>query len=215
VAEFVEQHLREAGKKIEPQAKEMILVRAGEELWAIHQELEKLLLYVGQEPWIRTKDVEESFLDHGEGWVFDLTAAIAERDAARALSHLERLLSQGEHPLKLLGTIASEVRRLLAARQLIEGEMRDRWRKQMTYSQFLATVLQQESPLLTRNPYGDYMSFTKAENFSTHELLRHLEWIYQTDIRLKSTGHSPRMLMERLILEMCQGSGQGEKQNEN
>ena len=205
VAEFVDQHLKESGKKIEPQAKEMILMRAGEQLWAIHQELEKLLLYIGEEPSIRAKDVEEIFLDHGEGWIFDLTAAIAERDAARALSHLERLVSQGEHPLKLLGTIASEVRRLLAARDLIEGEMRPRWHKQMTYPQFQASVLQQGAPLLTRNPYGDYMSFKRAENFSTNELLRYLEWIYQTDIRLKSTNHSPRMLMERLILELCRG----------
>ena len=203
VAEFVDRSLRDTGKKIEGPAREMVLTRAGEELWAVHQELEKLLLYVGEDPWIRATDVEEIFLDHGEGWVFDLTAAIAERDAARALSHLERLLSQGEHPLKLLGTITSEVRRLLAARCLMEGEMRHRWQKQMTYPQFQASVLQQGGPLLTRNPYGDYMSFKKAENFTTGELLRYMEGIYQTDIRLKSTGHSPRLLMERLILEMC------------
>jgi DNA polymerase III subunit delta len=214
VAEFVDQRLRESGKKIETQAREMILMRAGEELWAIHQELEKLLLYIGVQPSIGAKDVEEIFLDHGEGWVFDLTTAIVERDAALALSHLERLLSQGEHSLKLLGTIASEVRRLLAARDLIEGEMRHRWHKQMTYPQFQASVLQQGAPLLTRNPYGDYMSFKKAENFSTDELLRDLERIYQTDIRLKSTNHSPRILMERLILEMCRSSAQSKAQHE-
>lgn len=205
VAEFVDQRLKEAGKKIEPQAREMILTRTGEELWVIHQELEKLLLYVGEDPWIKAQDIEEIFLDQRDGWIFDLTGAIAERDGARALSHLERLLSQGEHPLKLLGTIASEVRRLLAARQLIEGEMRHKWRKQMAYHQFQASVLEQATPLLTRSPYGDYMTFTKADNFTSAELLHFLNWIYQTDIRLKSTRHSPRMLMERLILEMCRG----------
>lgn len=203
LGEFLDQRLKEAGKRIEMQARAMILARAGEELWAVHQELEKLLLYVGEDPWIRVKDVEEVFLDQGEAWVFDLTASIAARDSMRALGHLARLLSQGEHPLRLLGTMASEVRRLLGARQLMEGEMRQRWSREMTYPQFQMNVLQQGPPLLTRTPYGDYMSFKTAENFTTHELLRYLEWIHQTDIRLKSTGNPHRMVMERLILEMC------------
>jgi len=51
------------------------------------------------------------------------------------------------------------------------------------------------------------MSFQKAENFTTQELVKVLHLIYQTDIRLKSTGNPPHMVMERLILEMCQGRG--------
>lgn len=203
LAEFVNRRLKEAGKKIEAQAREMILARAGAELWAVYQELEKLLLYVGEEPWIKVKDVEEVFLDQGEAWVFDLTKAIAERDSIGALGRLVRLMSQENHPLQLLGVIAGEVRRLLAARQLIDGELRQKWARGMTYPQFQKSVLQGGPPLVTRTPYGDYMAFQKADNFTTAKLLRYLEEIYQADIRLKSTGHPPRMVMERLILEMC------------
>jgi DNA polymerase-3 subunit delta len=206
LAEYIDLRLREAGKKIEPQAREMILLRAGEELWAVHQELEKLLLYIGQNPWIRAREVDEIFLDQGEAWIFDLTNALAERDSLRALEHLARMLSHGDHPLKLLGIIAAEVRRLLIARHLIEGEMRGRWNKKMTYPQFQAGVLSGGSPLITRSPYRDYMSFQKAENFATQELLLYLDWIYQTDLSLKSSGNSPRMAMERLILEMCRAA---------
>ena len=213
LAEYVDRRLREAGKKIEPDAREMILLRAGEELWAVHQELEKLLLYVGEGPWIRVRDVEEVFLDQGEAWIFDLTNAIAGRDSLLALEHFARMSSQGDHPLKLLATIASEVRRLLTARHLIEGEMRGRWDKKMTYPQFQASVLSHGSPLVTRSPYGNYMSFQKAENFTTQELLLYLDRVYQTDLRLKSSGSSPRIAMERLILEMCRPSQA--MQNEN
>ncbi len=203
LAEFLDQRLKEGGKKIEAQARGMILARAGAELWAVHQELEKLLLYVGEEPWIKVKDVEEVFLDQGEAWVFDLTKAIAERDSIGALGRLVRLMSQENHPLQLLGVIAGEVRRLLAARQLIDGELRQKWARGMTYPQFQKSVLQGGPPLVTRTPYGDYMAFQKADNFTTAKLLRYLEEVYQADIRLKSTGHPPRMVMERLILEMC------------
>ena len=203
LAEFLAQRLKEGGKRIEAQAREMILARAGAELWAVYQELEKLLLYVGEEPWIKVKDVEEVFLDQGEAWVFDLTKAIAERDSIGALGRLVRLMSQENHPLQLLGVIAGEVRRLLAARQLIDGELRQKWARGMTYPQFQKSVLQGGPPLVTRTPYGDYMAFQKADNFTTAKLLRCLEEIYQADVRLKSTGHPPRMVMERLILEMC------------
>jgi DNA polymerase-3 subunit delta len=206
LAEFLDRRLRESGKRIEPQAREMILFRAGGELWTVHQELEKLLLYIGEDPWIRARNVEELFLDQGEEWVFDLTQAIAERNPLKALGHLTRLMSQGDHPLRLLGPIASEVRRLLAARQLIEGEMRGKWSSGMSYAQFQKSVFQQGAPLLTGNPYADYMSFKSAENFTAQGLFNHLESIYQADVRLKSSANPPRMVMERLILEMCLGA---------
>ncbi len=203
LAEFLGQRLKEAGKKVEVQAREMIFARAGAELWAVHQELEKLFLYVGEEPWIRAMDVEEAFLDQGEGWVFDLTRALAARDPVGALSHLARLLSQGRHPLALLGPITGEVRRLMAARQLMEGELRGRWRAGMSYPQFQQSLVRDGAAPLPGSPYFVYMSFKSAENFTLKGLARYLDLLYQTDLRLKSSGHSPRIAMERLILEMC------------
>jgi DNA polymerase-3 subunit delta len=207
LAGFLDRRLKEAGKRIEPQARERILAQAGGQLWAVHQELEKLFLYAGEEPWIRVKDVEEVFLDQGEGWVFDLTKALAARDSVGALRHLARLLSQGHHPLALLGAIANEVRRLLIARQLLDGEMRQKWSRGMSYPEFQRSVLSDGTPLPAANPYAAYMSFKGAENFTTQELVRYLELLYQADIRLKSSGNPPRMVMERLILEMCQPVG--------
>jgi DNA polymerase III subunit delta len=206
LALFVNQRLRQAGKTIEPQAREMILLRAGDELRGLQQELEKLFLYVGDQPTIRSQDVDASFADRGDGWVFDLTRCIAERNAVAALAHLARLLAQGEHPLKLLGTIAAEVRRLLAARQLMDGEVRGQWKRGLTYQQFQQNVLKQGAPILTRNPYADYMCFQRADQFSLGELRACLTSSYEADLRLKSTGNNPRLIMEKLILNMCLGS---------
>ena len=205
--ELLQQRLTEAGKRIEDQAREMILARAPAELRAFHEEMEKLLLYVGENPSISAQDVDEAFLDQAEAWIFDLTNSIAKRDAIRSLGHLRRLLYQGDHALRLLATIVNQIRQLLTVRHLIESEMRTKWRKGMNFAEFQRRVLPQGSPFLTRNPYGDYMRFQSAETFTTEELVRYLQLIYQTDIRLKSTGIPPRMVMERLILEMCQGRG--------
>lgn len=214
LAGFLNQRLRQAGKKIEPQAREMILLRAGEELWGLQQELEKLFLYVGERSTITTQDVDPIFTDQGEGWVFDLTRCIGERNAAAALAHLARLLVQGEHPLKLLATIAAEVRRLLAARQLMDREVRGQWKRGLTYAQFQKNVLSGGAPLLTRSPYADYLYFQRADQFSLSELRACLSRICDADLRLKSTGQNPRFVLEKLILNMCLGrrkeSGPGE-----
>jgi len=204
--EFINQRMRQAGKTMEPQAREMIVQRAASDLRSLSQELEKLFLYAGERAAIRAQDVEMTFTDQGDSWVFDLTRAIGESDPSAALSQLARLMSRGEHPLKLLGAIASDARRLLAARQLLDGEFRGRWRPGMSYSQFQQQVLPQEAPLLSRNPYGDYMSLLRAERFSLSELCRYMDGIHVADFRLKSSGGNPRLVMERLILGMCLGA---------
>jgi len=203
--EFINRRMRQAGKTMEPQAREMIVQRAASDLRSLSQELEKLFLYAGERAAIRAQDVEVIFTDQGEGWVFDLTRAIGERDPWAALSQLARLISRGEHPLKLLGAIASETRRLLAARQSLDGELRGRWRRGMSYPQFQQQVLPQEAPVLTRNPYGDYMCLLRAERFSLSELCRYMDGIHDADFRLKSSGVNPRLVMERLVLGMCVG----------
>ena len=204
--DFINQRLRHAGKNLEFQAREMILIRSSDDLGALRQELEKLTLFVGDRPVIGARDVEMIFADRGEGWIFDLTRAIADRDAVTALSQLARLMAQGEHPLKLLGTIAAEARRLLSARQLIETELRGLWKRGMTYQQFQQQVLKQGTPLLTRNPYADYMCFQRADQFSLSDLRGYMDSIYDTDFRLKTSGSNPRLVMETLILGMCLGA---------
>jgi DNA polymerase III subunit delta len=201
--EFIGHRLRKAGKSLDAQAGEMIMSRAADDMRALGQELDKIVLYVGERTAIRPQDVEAVMADRGEGWIFDLTRSIAERDALDALLHLARLMTQGEHPLKLLGALASELRRLLVARQLLETDLRGRWRRGITYAQFQQNVLQQGAPLLSRNGYADYMCFQRAASFSLGALLAHLKAVHEADLHLKSSAGEPRLVMEKLIFAMC------------
>ena len=203
--EFVGQRLRQAEKNLDPRAREIILARAGDDLRGLKQELEKLLLFVGDRSTIRAEDVEPLVTDRGEGWIFDLTRALGDRDALAALAQLARLIAQGEHPLKILGTVAAEARRLVSARQLLAGDLAKIWRRGMTYSQFQQNVSKQGAPVLGRNPYADYMCFQRAEHFSLAELRSFMERLFEADLRLKSSGSQPRIVLEKLFLEMCVG----------
>jgi DNA polymerase-3 subunit delta len=204
--DFINQRIRQAAKHLEPEAREMILLRSSGELRILQQELEKLILFVGDQPSISARVVDLIFADQAEGWIFDLTRAMADRDAVTALSQLARLTAQGEHPLKLLATVAAEARRLLSARQLIETQLRRVWKRGMTYQQFQQQVLEGGTPLLTRNAYADYLCFQRADHFELAELRAHMARIHEADFRLKSSGGNPRLVLERLIVGMCLGA---------
>ena len=203
LAAFLDQRLRRARKRIDPQAREAVLARCGNELWAVHQEIEKLLLYVGAAETVGVSDVEEIFTDQSESWVFDLTDSLAQRDALQALGFLRRLMADGEYPLRVLGAIASQVRRLLSARQLLDHELARVWRQRMSYTEFQQQVPADTEGLPTKSPYANYLTLQRAERFTLPELKGFLRLIQQTDTRLKSSGHQPQAVMERLILDMC------------
>ena len=203
LAAFLDQRLRRARKQIDPQAREAVLSRCGNELWAVHQEIEKLLLYVGDAETVGVSDVEEIFTDQSESWVFDLTDSLGERDVLQALGFLRRLMADGEYPLRVLGAIASQVRRLLSARQLLDHELARVWRQRMSYTEFQQRVPADTEGLPTKSPYANYLTLQRAERFTLPELKGFLRLLQQTDTRLKSSGHQPQAVMERLIFEMC------------
>src|SRR5581483_7807666 len=188
LAQFLDRRVTEAGKRIEPRARGMMLARAGTQLWSFHQEVEKLLLYVGAAPVIRAEDVEAVVIDQGEGWVFDMTNALGERNAVAALAQV--------------GPIAHSVRRLLIARQFIDQETR-RAKKRMSADE-LVRNMPEETVRILSNPKAAYHAVSKAQSFTTKKLARDLELVYETDLRLKSSNHSPRITMERLILGLCE-----------
>jgi DNA polymerase III subunit delta len=55
-----------------------------------------------------------------------------------------------------------------------------------------------------KNPYPVYQMLLKSERFTTDELIAILEVLGQTDLSLKSTRQNPRLLLEKLILFICQ-----------
>jgi len=77
----------------------------------------------------------------------------------------------------------------------------------MTYPQFQQTVLKQGGSLLGgRNPYGDFMCLQRAERFSLVELSSFMQRLFEADLRLKSNAGQPRIVLEKLFLDMCLGA---------
>jgi DNA polymerase-3 subunit delta len=54
-----------------------------------------------------------------------------------------------------------------------------------------------------KNPYPIYQTLKKSDNFSLKELKSAMNCLFQADIGLKSTGQSPRRILENVLFKIC------------
>ncbi|MCJ7615796.1 MAG: hypothetical protein MUO43_04590, partial [Desulfobacterales bacterium] len=53
------------------------------------------------------------------------------------------------------------------------------------------------------NPYPVFKLFTNSERFTKEELLGSIEYMNKADLRLKSTGQNPNLVLEDVIFRIC------------
>lgn len=218
---FFDQRVRETlargGKKIASDALDKIYSRAGKDLRQLHSELEKLVTYVGARPQVTVKDVEAVLADSHEAAFFDLTNALRTADLGKCLPALYENLRIVDHPLQTLAAIASDTRRLMAARELLFTVFRGSWKPGISYEKFvpLAQGVRQNHPelmvkgkfnILSMKDYPLYLLLKDSQKFPLEKLIRIMESILEADVMMKSTRvgyHSPESILQNLVLTIC------------
>lgn len=208
VDDVVSHVIREFRKRLDPEAHQLIVRRAGTDLAALTAELEKLCLYVGDRPAITADDVRIVVRDLAESWIFDFTAALSTRQLGRALPLLRGLIDQGEPPLRLLAMIAREVRMLLVARESLEDTLRGKWRPDLSFNVFQTRVLPHLDEA-TRQAFGQahpfvvYRRLQDAARLSVGTLRTALQELSELDLRIKSSSTDPALLLEAFVIDWC------------
>ena len=111
--DFARERARAAGKELSgPDARVLVEV-IGDDLSRLSNEVDKLALYVGEAPAITSEAIHEASALLAHAAIWDLTSALATRDASAALEALHRLQEGGDDPRRLLGMIAWQCRDLL------------------------------------------------------------------------------------------------------
>jgi DNA polymerase-3 subunit delta len=211
IDEVVRHTVHVFGKRLAPEAHELVVRRAGTELALLTSELEKLCLYVGEQPSITEADVRLVFRDMAESWIFDFTGALATRQLARTLPLLRGLLAQGEPPLRLLAMIAREVRMLLVARECLDGPLRGKWRADAPFNVFQSRVLPQldvetSEAFGKAHPFVLYRRFQDAARLDSRSLRHALVLLSDLDLRFKSSRGDPALLLEVFVIDWCRGA---------
>ncbi|GIW41526.1 MAG: hypothetical protein KatS3mg076_2103 [Candidatus Binatia bacterium] len=204
---IVSEVLDRFGKRIGPSARARLLARAGHDAQEFRSEVEKLCLYVGERGEITEEDVRESVRDLSDAWIFDLTDALSEGDARRALSVLRGLLRGGEHPLRLLALLHGQVRLLLCLRDCLDGPWRSIWNpglRPAAYAGLLESLSPEEREELGRvHPYRLMLQTRHAARFEASRLREAICELAELDARFKSSGGDPAFLLERFVLRLC------------
>lgn len=55
-----------------------------------------------------------------------------------------------------------------------------------------------------QNPYPIYQTLKTSENFTKDELIARIEYLSEADLKLKSTGQNPKLILEQAIFFICQ-----------
>ena len=111
--------------KIEADAARELVDSLGSDMMMISNELEKLILYVGEKKRITLDDVETMVLVAKQRSLYELTDAISARDRVRALEMLAAILSTGDGDEAAIGhlyLLAKTFRQMLV---ILERKVRD------------------------------------------------------------------------------------------
>ncbi len=217
----VKDWLSEKGKKISRDGLDEMYARSGKELRRLHGEIEKLVGYIGARESVTAKDVQSVVSDFHEASFFDLNNALRTADIRKCLPALHENLKLVDHPLQTLGAIASDMRKLLVARELLFTVFRTGWRPNISFDAFkdLARDARDRHPemaqkgkykLLSMKDYPLYLALKDAQRFPMDKLVGIMEALLEADVMLKSSRlgyQSPGSILENLVFTICSPSG--------
>ncbi len=164
----------------------------GGDMMMISNELEKLILYVGEKKQITLGDVETMVLAAKQRSLYELTDAISSKDRVRALEMLDAILSTGEGDEAAIGhlyMLAKTFRQMLV---ILERNVRDQ--------RMLWAALWQGFRV---PPFAADDIIRQARRYkSKRELTRAIRLVAKTDLAIRSNPPSKRFVLEKLVLEL-------------
>ncbi len=215
--ENLREKLTRKGKTLTPEAWVVLGRKKGFRLRDSAEALDLLITYAGDRKTIEPSDVEAVIGRTRDDTVFDLTEALVARDLQKVLASLGDLFYQGVHPLVILSMITREVRFLFHGKVFLEAGRVAGFRPDMDYAQFqrvaypavreLQSELGKGTSLAGQHPYVIFNALRHSTRFSYGELLANLGRVLDVDAAMKSTGQAPRLLLERLLIDLCAGGG--------
>ena len=179
--------------KLEQDAARELVDSLGGDMMMIANELEKLVLFVGEKKRIGLGDVETMVLAAKQRSLYELTDAISAHDRMRALAVMDAMLSTGDGDEAAIGhlyMLAKTFRQMLV---LFEKRVRDsRALWQALWRGFGVPPFAADDVLKQARRYK-----------SRRELTRALRLIARADLELRSNPPSKRLVLERLVLDLA------------
>ncbi|WP_424960716.1 DNA polymerase III subunit delta [Macrococcus carouselicus] len=183
---WVKQQLNDQFKDIKQDALDELIQLTGADYKLVSNELNKLLLFIGDDAVIVKSHVERVVSRSLEQNVFLLTDYITTDRKKEAVTLLKDLINMKEEPIRLLALISGQYRLFYQTKIL----------SQKGFSE--AQIAKQ----LKIHPYRVKLALRKASKMNLSEILKVINMCAETDYQLKSSYMDKVLILELFILSI-------------
>ena len=174
---WLEAELKKKNLKLSSEARRYLVDSVGTDLWKLSSEVQKLSNYKKD---ISLADIQKFVGEPVEENVFKLTESLANKNLSNALKILHDQLDSGVNELKLLGTLAWQLKVLWQVKETNGG----------------GTNL---------HPFVIRKTLPQARKFSFNDLRKLWAELLEIDISLKSKSVPARTLLDLFLEKFCRG----------
>ncbi|MEC4674295.1 MAG: DNA polymerase III subunit delta [Nitrospirota bacterium] len=188
---WVRNEAARAGLRLDGEAAQMLKECANDGLYSVRREMDKLALYVTSGHTVSSRDIQAVQGKEPGVSVFDLAGAIARGQHGEALLIFEKNVDAGEAPLRILGALVWQYRRLWKAREGLALGLSE-------------SMAGREAGI---PPFRQQEFLTVAKQFSLSHFRQAFELFAKVDMALKGgSAGSPRRILSSLLVWLCQQS---------
>lgn len=209
------QQLRAAGKKLSEEALARLVNDAGVNHRHLSNEIEKLLLYLGDREEITVDDIAAIISRNRQSRAFALADAVGARDLPRLVRTLDTELhdmrgNSKKSEIGLLYGVISKVRAMLLAKEMARvGWVKDR----ASYQEFQGQLKQipagelpedKKFNPLSIHPFMLHGALMHSRNYTLSELVGAMEALLQANLQLISTGLDEALILQQTLIRIVQ-----------
>lgn len=175
-------------KQLTAPAARMLVDLVGPEMGLLNQELAKLAVYVGSANKIDAGDVDKVVGNSRVENTWKIFDAIGAGQTGEALGILDRLFTQGEDPMRVLGAFSMQLRRLAQAGRLAQQ------------GQSIPAALDRAGI----PPFAQKGCEQQLRHLGRQRANQLFDWLLETDLGMKGSSQlPPRTLLERLVVRLA------------
>jgi len=185
--EWIYSRVADCGGKMAPKAANLLTQLAGEDLWVLSNEIEKLSLYARGRR-IEEEDVWMLTTYAREANIFTMIDAFAERRASTAMQVLHQLMDEGTAPTHILSMLTRQLRLMVQAKELDKRG---------------SSTMDQRKQLGVSPRYPIERLFRQSARYPLPRLMEIYRKLLDTDLSIKTGKWKDQLALDLLVAEVC------------
>jgi DNA polymerase-3 subunit delta len=210
---WARQALRESKKEISDEALAELVNNVGPHARLLHNEVEKLALFVGDRAEIEVADVEAISTRNKSARAFALGDALGDRDLPRLLRRLDEELwemkfDNQKSEIGLLYGLIGKVRAMILLKEMLrEGWIKPdseypRFKEQLGHIPAAQLPEDKRYNPLALNAYVLYKALPQAQRYSQAELIQAMALLLKCNQRLISSSLDEALVLQQTLVEI-------------